>query len=123
MSWNENDYLDYTERADAEDAEAFAAFEAAREAEEYGIACMLDHVAGHCSHAAAIEGGARYEAECAASFRLALPAPAPAIAEPIWIALKEWRRAMAPTPRYAAIAPGLYVRVGNGKKNRNRRAA
>jgi len=45
-----------------------------------------------------------------------------AAANPVTIALEGWLRTVAPAiataPRYAEIANGLFVRTGNGKKNR-----
>ncbi len=81
MSWNPNDYPNSyaaTEAARlADDDAAFEAFEAARQAEDAAEMLafrMEDYRAGAVSLEAAMEGGARYEAE-AAAFEAALAAP------------------------------------------------
>lgn len=112
MSWNPNDYpKTYDEHAAieraaaiAEDDAAFEAFESRRALDQAGVDRLMAF---------------------AAAAPLAAPASTPA---PIADAINGWltaqaiagrhRAPAAPAPRYAEIGNGIFVRVGNGKKNR-----
>lgn len=148
-TFNAYDYLDYSEQADAAEARAFESVHACHHAFTAGRTCdeapedtrrCDDCGAYFCAAHLIANGKDSYCADCETAYRAEmaqLPAPAPVfaapatVAAPVAAAVNGWLNAVAPgsylasrlsstpAPRYAAIAPGLYVRVGNGKKKRS----
>jgi hypothetical protein len=113
MSWDARDYDGITFASEARERDEER--ETLRDEQD---ARMENFRAERCSYMAALRGGDEYAAEIRES--LALEAQERRLVATTLIAktFEDWRRAVTPATRVAAIGNGLFVRVGTGRKNR-----